>query len=240
VQTCFRKANFLTSRVIGSTLARKMGVTERIKQILSEREQKAAEAERALLANSNKTHQEELASQALQRQKQEAQENFVSTQTEKVFKESSLLQCLQEINQEILGNVKKYISDSDKPYKHELVPDFKKGTLTLIWGRGFYIRDNEISFDRFYSVSYIKAVVDPDTETLTINKQNIPIKYDDGRYWSESNKIDGAGASFVFTKNEWRNQETIDSAVTQSFLNPTWSERRYSEPHGPPEGPGIS
>lgn len=168
------------------TLAGKMGLIERIKQLQGEHAAKDAAEKAAKDATAEKERTERETKEAERRR-------FVTQQTEKILKESGVLENLRQIDQKLL-----------RKFSHQLYyfPEQGRASLEWGWGNGLIISvkgflDQGFQECTIYSIS---AEVDPDEEVLTIN----------------------GGVKSVFGQNDWRDLKRVEDALFEAYMNPKY------------------
>ncbi len=152
------------------TLAVKMSVTERIKQMQQAQSVQVAieKTERGVA-----TGKEKLAKEEVERTKGE-REQFVLQQTDKVLKESGILDGLSRINNELLsGNYE----------RHDIVSNLSKGNVTLVWGKGFWVDFNK----NIQGTDYFTIRVDVNAESEAISIGDSRLEKND---WIDKYKVD--------------------------------------------------
>ena len=150
---------------------------EEIRRLQKERE---AKAEAARISAENERLQREKEEQ-LRRKKEEERNHFIKNQTDKIMRESLVLDNLLRIEKELIeGNVA----------EHDIVYDPSERKAMLIWGSNFKVVYGKIKRTGSYNYSYIEVAVDPDTENITIcGREQYRL---DKHQWNKKQNIDNA------------------------------------------------
>lgn len=193
------------------TLAGKMSIIERIREIQRTQAEQAAreKAEKEAVTENVRLVRER--AEKPQGEAAEKRKLFVVQQTKKVITESGVLDCFTKIKDELLEEGEdKHPLTMHEWWGERLIPNtfFKKleqnyeqGSLKLMWG-------STLGISTGWGYYYILAEVNPDNETLTLGNK-------------------------VFQKQEWANKELIEDAVGKTDLNP---ERKPSYEQGSRDG----
>jgi hypothetical protein len=173
----------LTRDVIGSTLAGKMSVIERVKQIQAEKQRKITE----VVVASQKAQRESVAAT-------ETRKKFLESQREKLIEESGVYIMLQQIEKSFLENsnqnhriFQQKSSDTDNVY-----------WIWLAWG---YERSQEFE-NGIYGGGYdsVDIKINLDTESINIGGNEIQ-----GKLWQKDrNLIEKQIAETFLSPNENR------------------------------------
>lgn len=165
-----------------------MSIHDEIRKLEKEKEERE-EAER--IAVEKKRFQDE--QERLKAEKKAGErEIFVKQQTYRVLEESSVLEFFAEIDKvKLAGNVEKHIIEYNK-VEYLFSSGIEYGSVSLRWGNDL---DNDYS--------YITAIVDLDTEEITI-------KYNE---------------EYKFNKNQWGNKRSVEKLLAQAYMSP--GRRKY-------------
>jgi len=153
------------------TLAGKMSVIERIKQIQAENEQKAAKAEAARVAAAITAEQIKRDGLATQ----EARRNLVKSQAEKIMKESGVGQMLLQLEKDLLQKTSQ---------NHRIFEEFREdgACYRLAWNyKPSQIVNACISG---YDYNSVLIYIDPDTESVKIGCTELEKKQ-----WQEDKEL---------------------------------------------------
>lgn len=166
-----------------------MSVVERIRQIQAENERRAAEAESAKVARAEAENHEE-----------EAQLNNIRLQNEEIFKETGVIEILQQIDREFLVVPTKtnfWGKQIASQFEHGVFSSFEAGSVMLAWRYDLgQIHKGGLSG---YNYNSILVNINRDTGTLTIV--------------SDSTR--------EIQKDQWQqNKDLIESALAQAYLEP--------------------
>lgn len=174
---------------------------EEIRRIQQERADQAA---REGVARKEAEEKDRWAREEAERQQREAKEKrrkFVVQQTERIMKNSGVLDGLQRIEKELLeGNVS----------KHGISYSPEKGKATLAWGTGFNIlADGGVKHQpgNDYNFSSLEVFVDSDKEQLTIQ----------------------GAFTYQFSQNDWKDIKKIEKALAAAYVDPRREFYRPSE-----------
>lgn len=165
---------------------------EEIRRILQERADQAAREGIARKEAEEKARRVREEAERQQREAEEKRRRFVIQQTEKIMRNSGVLDGLRRIEKELLeGNVS----------KHGISYSPENGKATLTWGIGFDMSaDGGVKRQPGdnYNFSSLEVFVDSDKEQLTIQ----------------------GAFTYQFSQNDWKDIEKIEKALAAAYVDP--------------------
>lgn len=168
-----------------------MSAVEKIKQIQMDRAEQARLEEETRNKSLEQRRTERENKEQLDLQEKQARLVFITTQTQKILRESGVLENLLKIDSEILA---------DNEIEHDVRFKPSEGSVTLFWGKNVRSGPVEIFQPDYgvYDYSTVKVTVDPDSEALTI-------------YGEIEQKV---------SHEQWKDGEHLELAIANAFLNP--------------------